>query len=98
MRTHLQIVATITRKKFLNEMDLLRLQKALLMCRMVADSTTLVDKEDPGLLDQAGPPRGAFRADLRGGGTQGHPVLGVDDNAQPDRASAQETGAWVCAA
>lgn len=46
--THLQIVATITRKKFLNEMDLLRLQKALLMCRMVADSTTLVDKEDPG--------------------------------------------------
>ncbi|WP_406699371.1 DEAD/DEAH box helicase [Singulisphaera sp. Ch08] len=46
--SHLQIVAAITRKKFLSEMDLLRLQKALLMCRMVADSTTLVNKEDPG--------------------------------------------------
>ena len=29
-------------------MDLLRLQKALLMCRMSADSTFLVDKEQPG--------------------------------------------------
>ena len=29
-------------------MDLLRLQKALLMCRMAADSTFLVDKQKPG--------------------------------------------------
>ncbi|MCG8584222.1 MAG: SWF/SNF helicase family protein, partial [Pirellulales bacterium] len=31
----------------ISEMDLLRLQKALLMCRMSADSTFLVDKEEP---------------------------------------------------
>ena len=29
-------------------MDLLRLQKALLMCRMCANSTFLVDKQAPG--------------------------------------------------
>lgn len=29
-------------------MDLLRLRKALLMCRMSADSTYLVDKQKPG--------------------------------------------------
>jgi hypothetical protein len=40
--------AQIVRKKYLTEMDLLRLQKALLMCRMAADSTYLVDKEEPG--------------------------------------------------
>ena len=45
---HMQIVAAITRKKFITEMDLLRLQKELLMCRMLADSTYLVDKEAPG--------------------------------------------------
>jgi SNF2 family DNA or RNA helicase len=32
---HMKIVASITSKKFITEMDLLRLQKALLMCRMV---------------------------------------------------------------
>ena len=37
--TNMQVVASITHKKFLSEMDLLRLQKALLMCRMAADST-----------------------------------------------------------
>jgi superfamily II DNA or RNA helicase len=40
----LQIVSTVVSKKFISEMDLLRLQKALLMCRMTADSTYLVDK------------------------------------------------------
>ncbi len=44
----MQIVASITRKKFITEMDLLRLQKALLMCRMLADSTFLFDKLKPG--------------------------------------------------
>ncbi len=43
-----QVIAQIVRKVYLTEMDLLRLQKALLMCRMVADSTTLVNKEEPG--------------------------------------------------
>ena len=45
---NMQIVSTIVSKKFISEMDLLRLQKALLMCRMSADSTFLVDKQPPG--------------------------------------------------
>lgn len=45
---HMQIVASITRKSFISEMDLLRLRQALLMCRMTADSTKLVDKQGPG--------------------------------------------------
>jgi SNF2 family DNA or RNA helicase len=40
--------AQIASKKFLTEMDLLRLQKCLLMARMSADSTFLVDKQEPG--------------------------------------------------
>lgn len=44
---HMQIVWQITRKKFLTEMDLLRLQKALLMARMAANATFLVDKQRP---------------------------------------------------
>ena len=44
---HMRIVSAITRKRYLTEMDLLRLQKALLMCRMSANSTYLVDKEEP---------------------------------------------------
>ncbi len=46
-RTNLRIVSTIVRKPYINEMDLLRLRKALLMCRMSADSTFLVDKQTP---------------------------------------------------
>src|SRR5437762_5296857 len=42
--SHMRLVSRITRKKFLTEMDLLRLQKHLLMCRMSANSTFLVDK------------------------------------------------------
>ncbi len=45
---HMRIVSQITNKAFITEMDLLRLQKALLMARMAADSTFLVDKEPPG--------------------------------------------------
>ena len=45
---HMRIVQMITRKSFITEMDMLRLQKALLMCRMSADSTLLVDKQTPG--------------------------------------------------
>ncbi len=40
--------AQIASKKFLTEMDLLRLQKYLLCARMACDSTFLVDKEEPG--------------------------------------------------
>jgi superfamily II DNA or RNA helicase len=47
-RTQMQIVASIIAKKFINEMDLLRLQQALLMCRMTADSTYLCNKQKPG--------------------------------------------------
>ena len=46
--THMRVVSSIVGKKFLTEMDLLRLQKALLMCRMTANSTFLVNKEKPG--------------------------------------------------
>lgn len=45
---HRMIIQTIINKRYLSEMDLLRLQKALLMCRMSADSTFLVDKQAPG--------------------------------------------------
>ncbi len=47
-RTHMQVVSTIVRKKFISEMDLLRLQRSLLMCRLAANSTFLVNKEKPG--------------------------------------------------
>jgi len=44
----MRIVKTIISKKYISEMDLLRLQKALLICRMAANSTFLVDKVPPG--------------------------------------------------
>jgi len=44
---NIRIVAQIVRKPYLTEMDLLRLRKALLICRMSADSTYLVDKKTP---------------------------------------------------
>lgn len=47
-RSHMLVVASIVGKKFISEMDLLRLQKALLMCRMASDSSALVDKNFPG--------------------------------------------------
>lgn len=43
-----KIITTIVNKAYISEMDLLRLQKALLICRMAADSTFLVDKQAPG--------------------------------------------------
>ncbi|MGC9452087.1 MAG: DEAD/DEAH box helicase [Oceanipulchritudo sp.] len=46
--THMRIVSSITRKAYVSEMDLLRLQKALLMCRMAANSTCLINKQVPG--------------------------------------------------
>lgn len=47
-QVHLKAVSRIVSKKFLTEMDLLALQRELLICRMVADSTYLLDKQPPG--------------------------------------------------
>lgn len=47
-KTNRKIISTIITKKYISEMDLLRLQKCLLMCRMAANSTFLVDKHPPG--------------------------------------------------
>jgi hypothetical protein len=44
----MQVVNTIVSKKYISEMDLLRLQKALLIARMNANSTYLVDRREPG--------------------------------------------------
>jgi len=41
-------MTSIVNKPYISEMDLLRLQKALLICRMAADSTFLVAKQAPG--------------------------------------------------
>ncbi|MCD0462617.1 DEAD/DEAH box helicase [Roseiconus lacunae] len=46
-RGQIQIVAQITSKKYLTEMDLLRLRRALAMARMVCDSTFLVNQQEP---------------------------------------------------
>lgn len=43
-----QLISCIIHKPYISEMDLLRLQKYLLMCRMSADSTFLVNKQGPG--------------------------------------------------
>lgn len=45
---NMRIVASVVRKSFITEMDMLRLRQALLMCRMAADSTFLCNKEAPG--------------------------------------------------
>jgi superfamily II DNA/RNA helicase len=44
----MRVVSSIVAKKYISEMDLLRLQKALLLARMNANSTYLVDKRAPG--------------------------------------------------
>jgi superfamily II DNA or RNA helicase len=44
----MRVVAKIVRKPYLTEMDLLRLRASLLMCRMAANATFLVDKIAPG--------------------------------------------------
>ncbi len=45
--THMRIVSGIVRKKYLTQMDLMRLQKALLMCRLCANASILADKQEP---------------------------------------------------
>ena len=43
----MKIISKIISKRYISEMDILRLQKALLICRMAANSTFLVDKVPP---------------------------------------------------
>jgi len=45
---NMRVVSSIVNKPYLTEMDLLRLRKALLACRLSADGTFLVDKQKPG--------------------------------------------------
>ena len=45
---HVALASRIAAKAYLTEIDLLMLQKHLLMARMAADSTYLCDKEEPG--------------------------------------------------
>ncbi len=44
---HMRTVAQIVAKKYLTEMDLVRLRIELLMCRMAANGTFLVSKQEP---------------------------------------------------
>lgn len=53
-RGQMQIINSIVRKAYISEMDLLRLQKALLISRMNANSTFLVDKQPPGYSTKLG--------------------------------------------
>lgn len=45
--SQMKIVSQIMKKPYLTEMDMLRVQKALLMARMVCDSTFLIDQKEP---------------------------------------------------
>ncbi len=95
---HMKIVSMITRKAFISEMDLLRLQKALLMCRMTANSTFLVDKKKPAYSSKLEYP-GRFAGRLvRRGQPQGVDVLRVDDDARLDRAAPAGPQAGLCPA
>jgi len=74
---HRQIIQTIIQKRYLTEMDLLRLQKALLMCRMCANSTFLVDKQPPGYSSKLTELSQLLRS-------QGRPVFRMDHHVEFD--------------
>ena len=89
--SHMRTVSMITRKAYISEMDLLRLQKALLMCRMSADGTFLVDKQTPSYSSKL-----EYLGELLDGlfaepGCKVVAVLRMDDDAQSDRAAVEET-------
>ena len=46
-QANIKIVRQVIGKSFISEMDLLRLRRALLMCRLAANGTYLVDKQEP---------------------------------------------------
>ena len=79
---HMQTVAQIVRKPYLTEMDLLRLRMALLMCRMAANGTFLVDKLAPGWSTKLERLDELFEGISRRARSQGRPVLRVDDDAR----------------
>jgi hypothetical protein len=89
-RGYMQTVSAITSKKFLTEMDLLRLQKYLLMCRMCANSTSWSTSSRratrascsgwPSCSISCSPKRTASRV-----------VFRVDHDAEPDPAAAGRT-------
>jgi len=61
-----RVVAQIAAKKFMTEMDRLRMQKCLLLARMACDSTYLCDQEAGRIQQQAGADhRGDDRTDRR---------------------------------
>jgi SNF2 family DNA or RNA helicase len=51
---HMQVVASITSKRFITEMDLFRLRRALAAARMSANSTFLVENKAPGFSTKLG--------------------------------------------
>ena len=87
----MRLVNRITRKKFLTEMDLLRLQKHLLLCRMSANSTFLVDKEAPRYLSKLEELDDLFDRIFQKR-TVRSSLFGTDQNVRPDRAPPGE--AW----
>ena len=91
--SHMQVVMQITQKKFLTEMDLLRLQKHLLMCRMSADSTFLVDKQAPGYSSKLEELDELVRPAVLGRRPQGAPLFRMDHDARLDRAASEEAPA-----
>jgi superfamily II DNA or RNA helicase len=47
-QAHIRIVRQVVSKTYISEMDILRLRRALLMCRLAANGTYLVDHKVPG--------------------------------------------------
>ncbi len=82
--SHMQVASMIARKRYISEMDLLRLQKALLMCRMSANSTFLVNKEKPGYSSKLAYLDELFDGLFAEPGCKALSVLRVDDNARLD--------------
>ena len=78
----MKVVSRIVRKKFITEMDLLRLRGALMGARMAADSTFLV-RQDRALVFRANSSAaGTAHRAMRGAGAQDPLLLGMDDDAQ----------------
>ena len=96
--SHMQLVMQITQKKFLTEMDLLRLQKHLLMCRMSADSTFLVDKQAPGYSSKLEELDELVRPAVFRRRPQGAPLFRMDHDARLDRAAPEEAPASLSSA
>ena len=90
--------AQIAAKKFLTEMDLLRLQKYLLMARMAADSTFLVDKEEPGYSSKLERLGELLEQLADGRRPQDRAVQRMDHDARSDRAAAANDGPRLRAA